>query len=265
MYKPHFGLARYPFEPSIAADELFPGRAQAEAEARIRHLVDLRGIGLLTGEPGSGKSTVCRKAVGRLHGGRFAVRYVSLTTGSVTDIYGAIAHAFGLEPGQRRARAFGALRAEVSRLVREAGKLPVLVVDEAHHLRNPLLEELRLLTNYEMDSENRLCLLLVGQTGLRRRLGMAVHESLRQRLVVRCQLGGLERDEVDGYLRHRLRLAGVATQLFDENAVEAVALAGAGLPRRIDRIAHLSLHAAALGKRRSVSAEDVETAAKEAG
>ena len=116
-----------------------------------------------------------------------------------------------------------------------------------------------------MDSENRPSLLLVGQTELRRRLGMAVHESLRQRLVVRCHLGGLGRDEIDAYLLHRLRLAGAVGPLFDENAVEALALASGGLPRRIDRIAHLSLHAAALGKRRSVSAENVETAAKEAG
>ena len=73
---------------------------------------------------------------------------------------------------------------------------PVLIVDEAHHLRNDVLEELRLLTNYEMDSENRLCLLLVGLTELRRRLQMAVHESLEQRIVIRYHLGGLGRDEL---------------------------------------------------------------------
>ena len=67
----------------------------------------------------------------------------------------------------------------------------MLIVDEAHHLRNEVLEDLRLLTNYQMDSENRLCLLLVGLTELRRRLSMAVHESLAQRIVVRYHLAGL--------------------------------------------------------------------------
>ena len=82
-------------------------------------------------------------------------------------------------------------------------QLPILVIDEAQHLRNDVLEDLRLLTNFAMDSENRLCLLLVGLTELRRRLAMAVHESLSQRLVVRHHLNGLDRDELDHYLIHR--------------------------------------------------------------
>ena len=76
----------------------------------------------------------------------------------------------------------------------------MLVVDEAQHLRNEVLEDLRLLTNYAMDSENRLCLLLVGLTELRRRLAMAVHESLAQRIVVRYHLAGLTREELPAYL-----------------------------------------------------------------
>ena len=82
----------------------------------------------------------------------------------------------------------------------EAKQLPILVIDEAQHLRNDVLEDLRLLTNFAMDSENRLCLLLVGLTELRRRLAMAVHESLSQRLIVRHHLNGLDRDELDHYL-----------------------------------------------------------------
>ena len=90
----------------------------------------------------------------------------------------------------------------------EAKQLPVLVIDEAQHLRNDVLEDLRPLTNVVMDSENRLCLLLVGLTELRRRLAIAVHESLSQHVVVRYYLPGIERDELDHYLTHRLRLAG---------------------------------------------------------
>ena len=82
-------------------------------------------------------------------------------------------------------------------------RLPIVVIDEAPHLRNDVLEDLRLLRNFAMDSENRLCLLLVGLTELRRRLAMAVHESLSQRLVVRHHLNGLDRDELADYLTHR--------------------------------------------------------------
>ena len=117
---------------------------------------------------------------------------------------------------------------------------------KAHHLRNAVLEDLRLLTNYEMDSRNRLCLLLVGLTELRRRLSMAVHESLAQRVVVRYHLAGLAREELSEYLAHRLRLAGCELPLFEPPAVEALFQATQGMPRKINRLAHYALTSAAL-------------------
>jgi general secretion pathway protein A len=69
MYRKHFGLIRYPFRENLDNDDLFAGSAQQEAEARLRHLLDLRGIGLVTGEVGSGKTTLCRKVSQSLHAG----------------------------------------------------------------------------------------------------------------------------------------------------------------------------------------------------
>ena len=133
----------------------------------------------------------------------------------------------------------------------------------SHHLRNDVLEDLRLLTNFAMDNEQRLCLLLVGLTELRRRLSMAVHESLAQRLVVREHLGGLERDELEPYLAHRLALAGCQLPLFDPPAVEALFQASRGLPREVNRHAHYALMAAALDEARTVSAQHLEHSCQE--
>ena len=263
MYKPHFAFKHYPFDNTLRADELFDSDAAREARSRIRHLLDLRGIGLLTGEAGSGKTTLCRQTAAQLHPNRHRVCYVALSTGSVLDSYNMVAGAFGLERFTSRSAAYTAIRSAVSRLVTESRQYPVLIFDEAHHLQNEILEELRLLTNYRMDSENRLCLLLVGLTELRRRLEMAAHASLAQRIVLRCALEGLGRDEVGPYIAHRLRLAGSGAEIFEEPAVEAVALASSGLPRRIDRIAHYALHAAALDRSRTVSVNHVENAARE--
>ena len=145
----------------------------------------------------------------------------------------------------------------------ETKLLPVLVIDEAQHLRNDVFEDLRLLTNFAMDSERRLCLLLVGLTELRRRLAMAVHESLSQRLVVRHHLPGLDRDEIDAYLTHRLRLAGCELPLFDPPAIEALFQSARGLPRLINRIAHYALSAAAIHNARTVNAEHLHHAIEE--
>ena len=263
MYQRHFAFTRLPFETPAETDELFESNARREAEARLGHLVDLRGIGLLTGEVGSGKTTVCRRVAAQLHPGLYRVHYVSLTTGNVLDVYKAIAWEIGLPIERSRATARQAIRNEISRLVTEAKQLPVLVIDEAHHLRNDVLEDLRLLTNFAMDAEQRLCLVLVGLTELRRRLAMAMHESLSQRLVVRHHLTGLDRDEVDAYIKHRLRLSGCELPLFEEPAVEALFQSARGLPRQINRIAHYALSAAALDEARTVSAEHLQRALEE--
>ena len=263
MYRRHFAFTRLPFETPAETDELFESNARREAEARLGHLVELRGIGLLTGEAGSGKTTVCRHLTAQLHPGLYRVHYVSLTTGNVLDMYKAIAWEIGLPIERSRATARQAIRNEISRLVTEAKQLPVLVIDEAHHLRNDVLEDLRLLTNFAMDAEQRLCLVLVGLTELRRRLAMAMHESLSQRLVVRHHLSGLDRDEAGAYIKHRLRLAGCELPLFEEPALEALFQGARGLPRQINRIAHYALSAAALDEARTVSAEHLQRALEE--
>ena len=106
-------------------------------------------------------------------------------------------------------------------------------------------------------------MLLVGLTELRRRLAMACHESLAQRLVVRHHLAGLDREELDDYLAHRLHLAGCEHPLFEPPAVEALAQSTRGLPRRINRTAHYALTAAAAKGARTVSAEHIEHAVAE--
>ena len=239
MYQKHFALKTYPFDGHLHADELFACEPFLEAETRIRHLLDLRGIGLLTGEAGSGKTTLCRRLCDSLNGGLYRVAYTSMSTGSVIDTYAAIAEAFGRPAPQRRLAQWRAVRTEITRL--NASQTPFLIFDEAHHLSNQALEELRLLTNYAMDSEKRLCMLLVGLPPLRKRLRMGIHESLNQRIVMRCHLAGLEAEHVGAYLEHRLGLAGAAVSLFEPAAIEALTTASGGMPRNIDRIAHMSL------------------------
>jgi len=263
MYLKHFALTRFPFHDALQADELFDCAANAEAHTRLQHLIELRGIGLLTGEVGAGKTTACRKIIATLHEGLFRPFYVTLTTGNVLDMFKAIAWELGLPTQRNRASAFRDIQAEVSRLVTEAKQLPILVVDEAHHLRNDVIEDLRLLTNYEMDTQNRLCLLLVGLTELRRRLTMAVHESLNQRIVVRHHLRGFTREELPRYLEHRLRLAGTELPLFQPDAIEALHQATNGVPRKLNQLAHYALTAAAIDNAKQINTEHLHAALEE--
>jgi type II secretory pathway predicted ATPase ExeA len=263
MYRKHFALTRHPFDKDLAADDLFASASLAELSARLKHLVDMRGIGLVTGDSGSGKTTTCRHLVAGLHAGLYRVLYVSLTTGNVMDLYKSIAWELGLPTERNRAALFKQIRTEVSRLCAENRLRPLLIIDEAHHLRTDLLEDLRLLTNYAMDSENRLTLLLVGHPELRRRMSMAALDALAQRIVVRANVRGLMRDEMGPYLAHRLRLAGCELPLFEPATVEAIYQASTGLPRKANSLAHHSLFAAAIGKAKTVTTEHVQAALQE--
>ncbi len=263
MYRKHFALTRHPFDKEVAADELFRSEAHAELETRLRHLIEMRGIGLVTGDSGSGKTTTCRKLVSELHTGVHRVLYVSMTTGNAMDLYKSIAWELGLPTERNRAAVFRQIRAEVSRLCSENRLRPILIVDEAHHLRMELLEELRLLTNYAMDSENRLTVVLVGHPELRRRLGLAALEALAQRVVVRAHVRGLTREEVGPYLSHRLRLAGTELPLFEAATAEAIFHATSGILRKTNVLAHHALLAAAIAKVRSITTEHIQVALNE--
>lgn len=265
MYRKYYGLTRHPFEKDLKPDELFVSTAAKELEARLNYLLQLRGIGLITGEVGSGKTSICRKVATELSTGLYRVFYIPLTTSNVTDTYKSIAWEMGVTTQRSLAALYRAIRLEVNRLCLELKVRPILIIDEAQYLRNDVLENLRLLTNYEMDSQNRLCMIFVGQAELRRRMSLSVHEPLAQRLVVRYHLAGLAPEELPAYLQHRLELAGTQMELFEQPALEAIFQATNGLPRKVNLLAHISLNVAALQKAEAVSAEHIRTAVGEIG
>ncbi|HHD56322.1 MAG TPA: AAA family ATPase [Desulfobulbaceae bacterium] len=265
MYRTYYGLTRHPFEKDLTPDELFVSAEAKELEARLNYLLQLRGIGLITGEVGSGKTSICRKVATQLNTGLYKVFYVPLTTSNVTDTYKSIAWEMGLTTERSLAALYKAICQEVNRLCLELKIRPVLIIDEAQYLRNDVLENLRLLTNYEMDSQNRLCMIFVGQAELRRRLSLSVHEPLAQRLVVRYHISGLSREELPAYLQHRLELSGTQVELFEQPALEAIFQATNGLPRKVNLLAHLALNVAALEQAATVSAEHILTAVEETG
>ena len=211
-------------------------------------------------DPGEVITTAVAAALEKRDGAirRLARRVATLEEVSVGSVSIALGAAEQGTAGVSLTDALEALSADADRVI-------VLIVDEAQHLRPEVLEDLRLLTNYEMDSENRLCVLFVGLTELRRRLSLGVHESLDQRIVVRFHLGGLEHEELPAYLAHRLRAASCELPLFEPPAIEAIFQASRALPRRINRLAHYALTAAAIEGVRSVSAEHVGLALAESG
>jgi len=263
MYTAFFSLTRPPFDRQLSGDQFFHTPALDELQSRLAYLVQTRSLGLLTGEPGSGKSTALRRLRESLHPEKVRAVYLHDTAVNPADFFRQLALELGIEPHWSRALVFRSVKQEIERLVRDRQLTVLLVIDEAHQLRPDLLALLPLLTNFDWDGQSHLGLLLAGQSGLRNKLRLAHLEPLAQRISVRYSLPRLDRDSSRLYIEHRLRLAGLDRPLFSEPAFEALFSASGGLMRHLDTLAHHAPAAAATLRARIVDPDHVLRAAEE--
>lgn len=258
-----FGFKRIPFSKDLEPDELFPTESFTQGLDRLRYLVDRRGIGAVFGAPGTGKSTLLRAFLGGLGKAAYSVCYVSHSTCAVLDLFREIARGFAIEPRYRKADVIREVKERILKLSRGQKVQPVLIVDDAHLLPTHVLDDLRLLTNFDADSRDDLTVVLCGHPQLEANLRLAINEALSQRIVQRVRLRSLHPEEVDAYLRFRLELAGRSAKLFLPEASEAIARAARGIPRLIDRLAEHALLLALRGKRTEIDTELVTAAIDE--
>ncbi len=263
LYTTAFGFTRPPFHGPLTADSLFRPQGLEELHSRLRYLVDSRAIGLLTGEPGSGKTTALRRLRDDLHPDQVRAVYLHDTLVNPADFCRQLALALGLQPEWSRAMTFRLVQQEIQRLVKDRHITVLLIVDEAHNLRPDVLALFPLLANFEWDAEGRLAFLLAGQSGLRQILRLSHLEALAQRITIRFTLRGFDRDTTCCYLEHRLKIAGLDRPLFTAPAQEALFEASQGIMRRIDTLAHHALAAAATSRAKLVEPEHVLQAAEE--
>lgn len=265
MYQAFYGLKTAPFSKELKPKDAFPSQSLKESEARLEYLSRVRGMGLLVGEPGAGKTFALRVFCANLSPALFKVIYLPLSTGTVMDFYRGLAQGLGEEPGFRKIDLFHQIQQAVQVLFRDKKITPVFILDEMHLASPKFLLDLALLFNFAMDAFNPFILVLAGLPFLLSRLELNQTQSLAQRMVVRFQLEPLSREEVGGYLEHHLSLAGATRPLFEPPAVEAIASRSRGWPRLVNNLALTSLLWGAQLKAEMINAEIVRQAATEIG
>jgi type II secretory pathway predicted ATPase ExeA len=259
----HFGFTHTPFSKAIPASQLCERASLQEAIARIRFTIAEAQLGVLTGEVGVGKTVAVRAAASQLDPAAHHVIYVPNPAFGTRGLYVTIVRALGAMPRAMKAELMAQAESLLAAEEQERRRRVVLVIDEAHLLTAEQLEELRLLTNAEMDSRSPFALLLVGQPTLARQLRMGIFAALDQRIGTRYQLAAMDIGESAQYLRHHLALVGRADPLFADDAIARLHQASLGLPRALNNAAIAALIAAASAGKALVDDECAKKAAAE--
>lgn len=265
MYAEYFGLSELPF--SIAPDPryLFLSPHHREALAHLAYGArEANGFIQLTGEIGTGKTTLVRRLLGEMPEG-VEIAFIFNPDVSRLGLLKSILAELG-EPAAPGTTERSELAAAIYRHLLGAharGRRVVLVIDEAQRLAPEVLEEVRLLTNFETDRHKLLNVILVGQPELRETLARDDLRQLAQRVTARYHLGPLELGETEAYIRHRLGLAGAPGRIFSAAAVRRIQRYTRGVPRLINLICDRSLMAAYARGLRGVTPGMVALAVRE--
>lgn len=267
MYTDRYGLTGQPFQLTPDARFWFDSRTHRKAMAYLGYgLAQGEGFIVVTGEIGAGKSTLVAHLMASID--RERLNAISLVSTQVEgdDMLRLVAQGLGLNTGAvEKARLLDAVEHQLETDLR-AGKRTLLIVDEAQNLPVSALEELRMLSNFQVSGRALIQTVLLGQPEFRDKLAGAGLEQLRQRVIATHHLDAMGADEVESYIRHRLtRVDWQGNPEFEPAAFEAIHRYSGGIPRRVNQLAHRLLLNAAVEGADMVTADAVHAVAADMG
>jgi len=261
MYEAFYGLSSHPFKLNPDPHFYYGSKQHKRAKAYLEYGVSRNeGFIVITGEIGAGKTTVLRGLLNSLEQTNIVTGQLLTTQLDAEDTLRMVAAAFGFQAtGRSKAELLSALEAFLLSHARQ-GKRCLLVVDEAQNLTARAVEELRMLSNFQLGNHSLLQSFLVGQPEFREILQRPEMEQFRQRVSATCHIGPLDRDETEAYIMHRLKCAGSkGTPQFESNAFPAIFAASHGIPRQINSICDRLLLLGYMENRTLLTSTDVDT------
>jgi general secretion pathway protein A len=259
----YYNFSKMPFGKDLLPDQLFVSATFKELSSRLEYMKAQRGLMMLTGSPGVGKTAALRCFAASLNPGSYLVIYTPLSTVTVADFYRQLNSALGGQPRWRKNDVFASIQNQIRDLVSQQKKIPVIILDESHLLSTQNLIELQIIANFQMDSIDPALFILAGQSHLREKLASPVFDSLQQRMHMKFHLPALTQEEVGPFLVHHLKTAGCSKTLFTADAVDAVYQNTAGIHRKVALLAHRTLTVGAIQKKETLTSEEVFLAFKE--
>lgn len=265
MYEEFYGLTGKPFQLSPDPAFFYKSKGHSRAFAYLQYgLFQSEGFVVVTGEIGAGKTTLIRALLGQVDSKKVVAAQLVSTQLDADDLLRAVATAFGL---RSKAVEKSQLLLELEAFlvaVSTTGKRTLLIVDEAQNLNQRAVEELRMLSNFQLANRGLLQTFLVGQPELRDTMRSPQMQQLRQRVIGSYHLGPIDESETRDYLEHRLKHVGWSGDpSFDEGAVAAIFRLTQGIPRRINVLTDRLLVAGYLAGKHELRLSDVDAVASE--
>ena len=235
-----FGMEYNPFRKTRNMKHIETSEFR-EVQARLRYLQENHGFGLISGESGRGKTTAVREWARSLNPAMYKVVYISISTLTSLEFYRKLSEELNCVPAFRKVDNYRNIQEAINRYVLEKKITPVIILDEANYLSNTILNDLKMIFNFEMDSRDRAVILLVGLPQLNNTLQLSIHEPLRQRIIMNYNIDGYSKEEGRAYIEWKLKKAGCTDSVFDDAAIEAILNASDGTARVISKLCNASL------------------------
>lgn len=236
MYEEFYELSGTPFAKGIPTDKLFKSTEFTEVSNRLSYVSKRHLFAVLTGECGTGKSTLLRYMSETLDSRKYHLLYVSDSKLTPNNFYRLLLEQLGVAPSWNKATAKRQLQEQMSIKQAVDGITTVCVVDESHLLNQEMLEEIRFMLNMKFDSVSPIALVLAGQPELWEKLNLQKCTAIRQRIDIRCHLNKYDCSRTGDYIRHHLSIAGTSGEIFTDGAIQKIFEYSTGIPRMIDKI-----------------------------
>lgn len=263
-YLSYYGMMDNPFGKYVSEDSIYESEDLKEAVSRIEYAVETDGIAMITGEPGTGKTTAVRKYLDELDTELYRLIYLSAGNYKVFDFYHALCHAVDISPERcQHISMYERIQKEFVRLQAEDKVKPVVVIDDAHLLPRRILDEFKIFYDFDFDSRCYVTVIIIGNDGIRRRVRENKYESLRDRIVTNYEMKSLTSDEASEYIRARIAAVGGNPDMFNKQVLNAICHAGRGNARRINTLATNLLMLGYTQKKTEFDVEDVKMARDE--